>query len=66
MAAVKRLKTANDVRIELGRLYRAIEADQVEPTKARVLVYTLTTLGNLIRDTDLERRLEALEAIGDR
>lgn len=62
MPSVKRLRTAADVRVELSRLYRAIEADQIEVNKGRCLVYVLATLSSHIKATDLEARLEALES----
>lgn len=34
----------------------------MDPGTARVLIYCAATLGSIIRDSDLEARLEALEA----
>ncbi len=62
MPSVRRLKTAEDVRVALAKLYRDLESDAVDPKKGRALVYVLATLSNVIRDSDIERRLEALEA----
>ncbi len=60
--SVRRLKTAEDVRVALAKLYRDLERDEVDPKKGRVLVYVLATLSSVIRDSDIEKRLEALEA----
>lgn len=62
MAAVLRMKTAEDVRRALARLYRQLEKDEIDPPRARCMIYAAATLGSLIRDSDLEARLDALEA----
>lgn len=62
MPSVRRLKTAEDVRVALAKLYRDLERDEVDVQKGRALVYVLATLSNVIRDSDIEKRLEALEA----
>jgi hypothetical protein len=60
--SIKRLKTAEDVRVELGRLYRMIERDEIEPGKGRLMVYLLSILSSHLKTTDLEARIDALEA----
>lgn len=60
--SVRRLKTASDVRVALSQLYRAVEAGTMELAKARVLIYAAATLGGLIASSDIEKRLDALEA----
>ena len=60
--SVRRLKTAGDIRVELGRLYRLIERDEIDVGKGRAMVYLLATLSSHLKTTDLEARIEALEA----
>jgi len=59
--AVRRLKTADNVRAALARIFRQVEADQMEPTKARVLIYCASVMVGVINSADLEARLQALE-----
>ena len=61
-ASERRLKSAEDVRRALAWLWRQVESDRIDEKKARVMIYAASTLAVLIRDTDLEARLEALEA----
>lgn len=65
MPAIRRLKTAQDVRSALATLYRKLEADEIDPQKARVMVYVAATIASIIKDESMERleeRLAALEA----
>lgn len=62
MPAIRRLKTADNVRTALAMVFRKVEAGTMDPGTARVLVYCAATLGSIIRDSDLEARLDALEA----
>lgn len=65
MPSVRRLKTADDVRRTLADLYRKLERDEIDVQKARAAVYLLATLASVIQSSDLEKRLEALEAAQD-
>jgi hypothetical protein len=56
------LRTVNGVRLELIRVYAAAKGQQIEPVLFGRLVNALSVMTNLIRDTDFEARLEALEA----
>jgi hypothetical protein len=58
---VVRLKTLDDVRVEMARLYREARVGDMDASKAGKLAYLLTQIAALVRDTDLERRLTALE-----
>lgn len=62
MPSVRRLKSAGDIRVELARLYRLIERDEIDVGKGRALVYLLATLSSHLKTTDLEARIEALES----
>lgn len=61
MAAVRRFKTLEDTRKALAAFLRAIEAGTLDKDKGRVLIYGCNTMAALIRDSDIEARLEALE-----
>ena len=50
------------MRAALGWVFRQVETDRIDPNKARVLIYCCTSLASIIRDSDLESRLDALEA----
>ena len=56
-----RLKSADDVRAELGRLYREARAGRVETQDASRMANMLSILGRLIETGDLEQRIERLE-----
>ena len=51
-----------DVRAALSYVWREVEHDRMDPAKGRLLVATGTAIAAVIRDSDLEARLEALEA----
>lgn len=55
------LKTAQHVRSELARVYRAMKAGEMDPALGTKLTYVLSILGRMIEVGDLEQRLEALE-----
>ncbi len=55
------LKTAEQCRAELARLYREARGGKVAMGDATRLAYMLAQLGRLIELADLERRLAALE-----
>ncbi len=62
MAAVRRFKTLEDTRKALAAYLRAIESGALDPNTGRVLIYGCNVVASIIRDGDLEARLEALEA----
>lgn len=57
-----RLETIDDVRAELGRVYRAARAEQLDVAAASKLAHILQILVRVIEGSQLERRIEALEA----
>lgn len=61
MAAVRRFKTIQDTRRALAAYIRMIETGKLDKDKGRVLIYGCSILAGIQRDSDLERRLEALE-----
>jgi len=61
VAAVRRFKTLEDTRKALAAYLRAIEKGSMPPDIGRVLIYGVNIMATIIRDSDLEARLEALE-----
>lgn len=62
MPAVRRLRTVEDVKIALAGFIRAIEKGKLDHQTGRCLIYGCATLTSIMRDHDLEARLDALEA----
>lgn len=58
----RRLKTAQDLRLFLGDLMNKVNRGEVDPALARTLGYLGQVLAGIISTSDLEKRLEALEA----
>ncbi len=56
-----RLNTIDDVKKELGRLYREARANRVDSQTASRLANMLSILGRLIEGADLEERLARIE-----
>jgi hypothetical protein len=57
----KRLRTLSDIRRFLASAINDLDAGTLEESKARCLTYMCSILSQVIRDSDLETRLEALE-----
>jgi hypothetical protein len=57
----KRLKTLADLRRFLAAKITALDAGELDESRLRTFAYALTTLAAIIRDSDLEQRLEKLE-----
>jgi len=57
-----RLGTVRECRREMARLYIEARRGEVETSTATRLAYMLTSLANMIRDSELEKRIAALEA----
>ena len=55
------LKTIDDVRLEMARVYREMRGNAIEAAVGTKLVYVLSAIGKLIELHDIEKRLEALE-----
>lgn len=51
-----------DVRREMGKVYRAMKAGKLESQAGTRLTYVLTCIAKLIESSDLQKRIEALEA----
>jgi len=57
-----RLKKIEDVRRFVARATNLLNRDEITIGKARCLGYLCGLLAGIIKDTDIETRLEALEA----
>ena len=57
------LRTADDVRLEMARVYRDMRADKVDMGNGTKLVYVLSQIGRVIEVSDVQLRMEALERV---
>ena len=55
------LKTADNVRLEMGRVYRAMRSRELDLADGTKLTYVLAQLGKLIELAEFEQRIELLE-----
>ena len=56
-----RLKTMDDVRVEMAHVYTDARQKRLEPEKATKLIYILSQIGTVIEGTDLAKRIAELE-----
>jgi hypothetical protein len=57
-----KLDTLQDVRREMAKVYREARSEMLDPAVASKLVWVLQAVGKVIEGSDLEKRIEALEA----
>jgi hypothetical protein len=57
-----KLDTLQDVRREMAKVYREARSEMLGPADASKLVWMLQAVGKVIEGSDLEKRVEALEA----
>ena len=57
-----RLNTLSDVKKEMGRLYREARTGVVDVQEATKLVWCLQAIGKVVESSDIERRIQQLEA----
>lgn len=57
------LKTIDDVRVEMARVYRDMRGGRIDPQDGTRMAYVLSQIGKLIASGELEKRLEALEGV---
>ena len=60
-ALVRKLANIREVRREMAKVYAEARIGQLRTDTATRLVYILTQLSNLIRDSELEERVQQLE-----
>jgi hypothetical protein len=58
---VTRLKTLDDVRVELAKVYREARTGTLPLTDAKALAYLLSVVSALVKDNALEERILVLE-----
>jgi hypothetical protein len=56
-----RLKSMDDVRVEMARVYTDARQKRLEPQEASKLVYILSQIGMVIEGSALEKRISELE-----
>lgn len=56
------LKSIDDIRLEMARVYREMRSKTIETQDGTRLVYVLAAMGKLIELHEIEKRLSALEA----
>lgn len=56
------LKSIDDVRLEMARVYRDMKSGEIETSDGTKLVYVLGQIGKMIEVHDIEKRIELLEA----
>jgi len=59
----RRLVTLVDLRRLLADTLNRLNRDEISESKARVLGYLASVMSGVIRDGDIEKRLEALEQL---
>lgn len=59
-----KLQTAGDVSSELAKLYREARNKKIDVSDASRLANILSILSRILGDTELEKRIEALEGRG--
>ncbi len=60
------LKSIDDVRLEMARVYREMRSNTIESQEGTRLIYALAQIGKMIEVHEIEKRLEILEAGGIR
>lgn len=56
-----RIKTSSDVLRILNRVVVAVENDEMELDKARCIIYAASTAGAILKNIEIEQRLDTLE-----
>jgi glutamate/tyrosine decarboxylase-like PLP-dependent enzyme len=57
----KRLKSLTDLRRYLSAQIAALDAGLIDENRLRCVAYALSILASIVKDGDLERRVESLE-----
>ena len=56
-----KLKTIDDVRVEMASVYRSMKSGGIETSDATKLVYVLSAIAKAIEVNDIEKRITLLE-----
>ena len=65
-SARPRLANIKDVRREIAAVYKEARTGIIPTQEATRLVYMLISLGNMIKDSELEQRITELEKLSDK
>ena len=57
-----KLKSIDDVRVEMASVYRGMKAGSIETSDGTKLVYVLSAIAKAIETHDIEKRIKLLEA----
>ena len=57
------LKSIDDIRLEMARVYREMRSNVIESQQGTRLVYVLSQIGKLIELHEIEQRMIALEIV---
>ena len=60
------LKTADDVRLEMGKVYREMRTSKLPMEDGTKLVYVLGQLCRIIEVSEVQKRIEAVERVLNR
>ena len=55
------LKTINDVRLEMAKVYREMKLQKIPTSDGTRLVYVLAQIGKMLELHEIEKRVEQLE-----
>ena len=58
---IAKISTVDGCAHEMQKLYRRARREEMDLDRAKSLIYILKQISSLIMDSDIERRLEALE-----
>ena len=56
-----KLKTIDDVRVEMASVYRGMKSGSIESSDGTKFIYALGAIGKMIEIHDIEKRIELLE-----
>ena len=56
-----RLNSADDVRVEMARIYREVRHNQMDVGTGKSLIYMLAMIGKMIEISIIEKDVDALE-----
>lgn len=56
-----RLKTVDDVRAEMARVYRDMRSKRIDMADGTKLIYALSQIGRVVEVVRIERRMDALQ-----
>jgi hypothetical protein len=58
---IGKLNNCENVGLEMQRVYRQLRRNEIEASYAKSLIYILSQIVTVHRDTDIEQRVQAIE-----